>query len=251
MRTPFTAGVCGLCLLVSQVAFADSLDAGRKIITKTNRTLAATQKTIDRLDEKTRAMLDEYNLLGNEIENYRIYNAQLQDIVNSQKEEMTVLEKDIDQLDATSEQIMPFMQRMIDGLETFVASDLPFLPEERQERLARLKANMKRADISVAAKFRQILEAYQVENDYGKTIEAYAGEQDGKQVTFLKVGRIGLYYLSLDRSVCAVWQPDADGFVILEDMAFNRSIMKAIRIAEKQSAPELFFAAVPPAEVRE
>jgi hypothetical protein len=32
---------------------------------------------------------------------------------------------------------------------------------------------MTRADVTNAEKFRRIMEAYQIENDYGNTIEAY------------------------------------------------------------------------------
>ena len=51
--------------------------------------------------------------------------------------------------------------------------DIPFLMEERMERIAFLQDTLDRADVSVAEKFSQVLQAYQVENTYGTTIEAY------------------------------------------------------------------------------
>jgi hypothetical protein len=229
---------------------ADALDKSRQLVTDTNKKLQATQKTIDKADDTITQMLGEYKTTRKEIDNYRIYNGQLEEIVASQADELKLLENDIDKIEATGLEIMPLMQRMIDGLAQFIASDYPFLPEERSDRIARLNASMKRADLSIAAKYRQILEAYQIEIDYGNTLEAYEGDLDPKKVVFLKIGRIGLYYLSLDKEQCAAWDPAQQSWQPLEDMDYKLSIAKAIKIAKKQRAPELFFAAVAPARER-
>ncbi len=229
----------------------DALDESRRIITQTNAQLQTSQQKIDTVDEETRQMLGEYKTAQKEIDNYRVYNGQLQAIVDSQMEEMRQLTEDIDKIEATGLRIMPFMQQMIDGLSHFIDSDYPFLPEERQKRIDRLNADMKRADLSIAAKYRQILEAYQIEIDYGNTLEAYQGNLEGRKVMFLKIGRIGLYYLSLDKQRCAAWDPTRKQWRALTDVDYKRSIDKAIKIAKKQRPPDLFFAAVAPAEERE
>lgn len=226
---------------------ADALDKSRQLINQTNQKLQQTQETIDTTDEAITQMLGEYNSTQKEIDNYRVYNGQLEEIVQSQLAELALLENDIDKIEATGLSIMPFMQQMIDGLAQFIASDYPFLPEERKTRIEHLNANMKRADLSIAAKYRQILEAYQIEIDYGNTLEAYEGERDGKRVVFLKVGRIGFYSMSLDRETCLAWDPHRREWLPLDDMDYKLSIAKAIKIAKKQRAPDLFFAAVAPA----
>ena len=90
------------------------------------------------------------------------------------------------------------IERMIENLDTFISLDIPFLLSEREERLAFLKDTLDRADVSVAEKFSQVLQAYQVENTYGTTIEAYADtiELDGvkRQVDMLKWGRVALVF---------------------------------------------------------
>lgn len=247
--------VISITLLLSVIGVngfaADALDKSRQLITDTNQKLQATQKAIDKADEATAQMLGEYKTTEKEIDNYRVYNGQLEEIVTSQAEELKLLENDIDKIEATGLEIMPLMQRMIDGLEQFIASDYPFLPEERRNRIERLNAGMKRADLSIAAKYRQILKAYQIEIDYGNTLEAYEGDLEEKKVTFLKVGRIGLYYLSLDRETCAAWDSAGRQWRPLDDMDFQLSIAKAIKIARKERAPDLFFAAVAPAKERQ
>lgn len=228
----------------------DKLDQSKKIITKTNNTLQSSQKLIDRRDTKTSQMFDEYKGLQSEIENYRVYNAQLNDIVGSQNQEKDTLQKSISGIEATSQQILPFMAKMIDSLESFIVSDYPFLAVERANRISSLKNNMKRADISVAAKYRQILESYQIELDYGNTIKSYDGNIDGKRVSFLKLGRVGLYYLSFDKTACWAWNLTDSQWQELSDNDYKHSIAKAIKIAKRQKSPDLFFAAIQPAESR-
>lgn len=223
---------------------ADSFDASRNVIRETNETLKASQETINDADTEGEKMFSEYKAVMKEIDNYKVYNRQLADIVKSQETEMAVLQKDIDNIETTRQAVMPFMERMITGLERFIASDLPFLPEERAVRIRMLKENMKRADISIAAKYRQILDAYQIEIDYGKTVESYQGTIDGKKVNFLKVGRIGLYTITPDKKECAAWHPGEGKWQVLDDIDYHLAVTKAINIAKKQRAPDFFFAAV-------
>jgi hypothetical protein len=164
---------------------------------------------------------------------------------------MQLLIDDIDEIASTGWRIMPFMEELINGLSKFIGSDYPFLPEERRTRIEQLNAVMKRADVSIAAKYRQILEAYQIEIDYGNTMEAYEGDLDGRKVVFLKIGRIGLYYLSLDHQHCGAWDMANGQWRNLDDIDYRLAITKAIRIAKKQRSPELFITAVAPAEERE
>ena len=106
---------------------------------------------------------------------------------------MEDLNASMDKVSVIERQITPLMIRMITGLEQFVGLDVPFLKDERAKRISSLKQMMDRADINSSEKFRRLLEAYQVEVDYGRTIEAYTALQsvDGqeREVDFLRIGR--------------------------------------------------------------
>ena len=117
--------------------------------------------------------------------------------------------------------------------------DIPFLPEERQFRVAELQTIMERADVSLAEKYRRVLEAYQVETEYGRTIEAYQDELELDErirtVNFLRIGRVGLYYLTLDGQQAGVWD---EGWRPL-DSQYRQAIDKGLKVAKKQLPPDL------------
>ena len=247
----FKPALLSACFALTLLADPAALQQSQTISAKTNTVLKTTQEKIDTLDDERQTMLAEYNVAAREIENYKVYNAQLQAIVDSQHAEMDSVKRQSSEIEVTKREIMPLMERMIDMLERFVADDRPFLPDERAARIASLRESMKRADLSIAAKYRQILEAYQVEIDYGNTMEAYNGDVDGKRVTFLKVGRIGLYYRSFDGSNTAVWETKTKTWQPLKGSDYHIAVAKGIKMARKQHSPELFFVAVDPAEVRQ
>lgn len=218
------------------------LDAATKIKGSTNLEAVKSQKKIDRLADQTQDMLLQYRQTLKKIENAKIYNAQLEKIIAQQIEEKSSIATQIDSLKETNQGIFPLMLKMVDTLKQFVALDVPFLPEEREKRIVDLTTLMDRADISTSEKFRRVLEAYQVENEYGRTIEAYRGIQkrDGKDLTvdFLRVGRVALIYQSLDGKIAALWDKKTAQWVDLGS-EYKRSIREGLAMARKQRAPQL------------
>jgi hypothetical protein len=141
-------------------------------------------------------------------------------------------------------QVMPLMLRMIEGLDQFVELDVPFLLEERRNRVAFLKTLLERSDVTVAEKFRRLLEAYEIENDYGRTIEAYKGtlELDGasREVDFLRVGRVALLYQTVDAEIYGMWDQANRTWAPLPG-EYRNQIRAGIKVARKQVAPNLLM----------
>ena len=146
------------------------------------------------------------------------------------------------------------MSRMLDSLDQFVQLDVPFLPEERAERVANMREMMGRADVTISEKYRRILEGYQVENEYGRTIEAYRGpvNVDGEElsVDFLRIGRLSLLYQTLDGQQSGMWDTESKTWVPLDD-EYRNAIKAGLRMARKQSAPDLIKVPVPAAQAAE
>ena len=200
------------------------------------------QARVDKLAEETRSLLNDYRNVLKEIEGLKIHNERLRRQIARLKRRAIEIEDAIAQVTVTSRQMMPLILRMIDSLEQFVELDVPFHINERRQRIAFLKGNVDRADISVAEKFRQVLEAYKIENEYGRKIDSYKGsvEIDGveRDVNFLRIGRIALLYQTTDADDAGVWDQASRSWVELGG-SYQTPISKGLRIARKEASIDL------------
>jgi hypothetical protein len=178
------------------------------------------------------------------------FNQLQEEQVRSQEEEMASIQRQLVDIDTTNRQLLPLMQRMVDTLARFVELDVPFLIDERTARVDNLKRVMERADVSIAEKYRLILDAYQSELDYGRTIESYEGKgPDGRTVQFARLGRVTLLYRTLDGSEAGYWDAQEKDWV--RDPSYHDAVEQAIRRGNEDGAPELLTVPVPaPQEVR-
>ena len=211
--------------------------------TQTERTLIAqeSQVRVDKVVTQTRSMEDQYRANLKEIDGLKIYNKLLELQIENQERVKVDLEQSIANVAIVNRQIVPVMTRMIDSLEQFIALDVPFLNQERTDRVESLKELMSRQDVTVAEKFRKVTEAYQIENDYGRTIETYKDtlDVDGAilELDFLRIGRISLMYQSVDGKISGVWNQGTQSW---DDASSQRSQIKlGLSIAKKQVPPDL------------
>jgi hypothetical protein len=235
------AGSVLLFPLAFNVAAADLNELVNTVQTN-NKKLSASQQKVNALSDQARKLYDEYKLVVQEKESLQSYNQHVETLVKSQKNELASLQVQLDEIDITSREIIPLLSRMMDSLDKFVQLDIPFLSEERNKRITDLRHMMTRADVTVAEKYRRIMEAYLVELEYGRTIEAYESELEEnaktRSVNFLRVGRIFLAYQTPDKSEMGVWNIVTRQWDAL-DSDYQASISKGLRIANRQAAPDL------------
>ncbi len=225
-------------------AQATTLDDVFNVVELINEQARASQGQIDALAEETRELYHDYKTVLKEIEGLRVYNRQLERQISNQNNEMDQLSNSIDRVTVIERQITPLMLRMIDGLEQFVELDLPFLIEERRGRIERLREIMERADVAVSEKFSQVLRAYQIENEYGRTMEAHSRtitvEGTERIVDMLKMGRVALVYQTSDGEETGMWdQQERRWHPISEE--FATPVRNGIRMARKQLAPNMLI----------
>lgn len=241
-----TLAVSAASVVALSQALEGSADAQsmKKVITTTeasNKDGAKFQGQVDGLHSDTTSMLGEYEAVLQQTEALSAYNAQLAKLVTSQEEELSSLTEQIGRVTVVSRALTPMMLNMIEALGEFVALDLPFLPEERKNRVARLEKLMDQSDVSESEKYRQIVEAYQIETDYGRTIERYKGEVEvegaERTVDFLRVGRVALIFQSLDGDLVGHFNPKTRAFETL-DSSHRAAIRYGMRVAGKQRAPD-------------
>lgn len=244
MKLVNTLLMAGALLANVAVAQEDALKPVVDEAAKINESAAKSQEKIDSITDQIDNKLQAFKTLNKEIEGLEVYNNQLRKQIANQEQEMADLNAAIDEVSVIERQITPLMIRMIDGLAQFVELDVPFLPEERSNRIADLKSMMDRADVAASEKFRRVMEAYQIEMDYGRTLEAYSGIHmiDGQErdVDFLRLGRTTLVYQTRDASRQGVWNKQTRQWEEL-DSSYRTQLTKGLRMAKKQLAPDLLM----------
>lgn len=224
-------------------ASATTLSDIFQVAEQMNQAAIRSQSKIDALTEETRKLLNDYKTVLKEIEGLRVYNNQLRKQIGNQEKEMAALAKSIDEVTVIERQITPLMLRMIDGLEQFVSLDMPFLIREREDRVDRLREMMDRADVAVSEKFSQVLRAYQIENEYGRTMETYGDtiEIGGteRNVDILKVGRIALLYQTPDGEETGMYNKNSNSYEPVDDK-YQASVRQGIRMARQQATQDMF-----------
>lgn len=236
-------GLVLLSLLLSISCYsADNLTPSIDLQVQSDKATAESQKKIDKLADETSGLAAEYRAVLRQIDSITRYNQQLEKLVTSQTGEIDSLKSQSQSLDITQRDILPLILRMLDTLEKFVALDIPFLPDERQQRLASLRSLMDRADVSISEKYRRVMESYQIETEYGRTLESYQGTLNNtdnpRTVEFLRIGRVALLYMTLNGSEVGHWNQLTKQFEPL-GKRYRQSVAQGIRIAQKQAAPEL------------
>ena len=193
------------------------------------------------IDDTTNGIVQEFRQNYQQLKDLTIYNDQLEILIDRQERKMDRVEQDIARISSLTRSVMPLMFKMIDALDTFVELDTPFLIDERRNRVANLRNLMNNPEASPAEKYRKIAEAYEIENEYGRTIEAYTGkissDQD-KTVNFLRIGRNSYVYQTLDGDEQAVWSQSRGEWKGLSG-SYRLPIQVGIRIANEQAAPDL------------
>ena len=246
--------VCAISLAFGSSVFAQAqVEDAVRAQTETLQTSIEIQNRINALDDETREMLNEYRQTMTQVTDLTAYNEQLEGLVATQRVELADFERQFQEIEVTKRRILPLIVRMIDVLGEFVAIDIPFLEDERDLRIAELKKLMARPEVPTSEKYRRTTEAYQIELEYGHTIEAYEGEVDmdgeNRTVNFLRFGRLGLYYMTLDGKEIGFWDSAQDQWVVLPD-EYRQTLDRGIRIARKQLPPDLIRLPVPAPENR-
>ena len=238
-RSLLFAAIVGL---VPGTAFADRTDDIVNLGLSRTKAGAASQVRIDDISEKTEKVIASYHQERKNVETLKKFNERLRRTIQAQEIAKGKIERSIEDASLIERQIVPLMLSMIDGLEKFIAADLPFKLEERNARVERIKGYLTNANISAAERFRQVLEAYAIESDYGQSVDTFVSELelDGskKTVNVLQVGRAGLYYLTTDGSESGYFDKENRSWTQL-DSSHNEGISHSIRMTLGKETKDL------------
>ncbi len=211
------------------------------------------QATVDALSAENRRLLEDYRGELRIVRGLEDYVAMLDQQLTAQDEEIAALEQSIGDVAVIERQILPLLARMLDSLERFIRLDVPFLLPEREARVGRLRAMLARSDVTTAEKARRVFEAYQVESDFGRTIEAYKAKIDpgggSVDADMLRIGRVGLYYRTIGDGRLGYWNTEQGQWASLPNSPYRRLVEQGLRVARQEIAPELVSIPLVPSEV--
>ena len=200
------------------------------------------QTIVSNLSDETQDLLGQYRLVLQQIDRLVAYNDYVERLIVDQEAQIIDIRKQLDQFALIERGIVPLMLDSIDTLDKFIELDVPFLLEERKARVARLRTIMDLSDVTVSEKYRQIMDAYQIETTYGRDIEAYTGllEIDGesRQVDFLRIGRTSLTYQTPDQEETGFWNKQTGQWEKLPNK-YQNYVTQGLRVARKQVTPNI------------
>ena len=134
---------------------------------------AKSQAKIDATESDTDKLINEFKVVSKQVEGLKLYNAQKRIQIQAQLDLMDKYDEQLVQVVVMQRQIPPLAQRMLEGLEKYVNLDTPFHIEERKQRLDLVRASLSNPKVTASEQVRQILEAYNIEAEYGRKLDAY------------------------------------------------------------------------------
>jgi hypothetical protein len=229
----------GVAASSSATSIDDILDVGKQ------RTAEAktSQAKIDRLADETRDLLSDYKTVMKQVDGLRVYNARLERQIANQERRITDIDDSIAEAAVIQRQIPPLVGRMLDGLEQFINLDMPFDLGTRLGNIEAVRSNLDRSDVTSAEAFRQVLELYSIELQYGRGIESYPDTISvngvDREVDILRVGRVSLVYQTKDGAETGAWNTSTQSWEALSSGDYASAVRKGVRIAKKQATIEL------------
>jgi hypothetical protein len=228
-----------------EVNMENVLEVGRE-----NQKLSAnSQERIDQTERQTDKIVNEYKVVSKQVEGLKLYNEQKRIQIQAQLDLMDKLDNQLTQVVVIQRQIPPLAQKMLDTLETFISLDTPFRKEERRERVDLVRSSLAKPKVTASEQVRQVLEAYNIEAEYGRKIDTYEDElSDGTVVNILVIGRIGMFYQTKDERTSGRWNNETGEWEELSS-SYRKPIRDAIRIAKKLAPTDMLMMPVVKGEV--
>jgi hypothetical protein len=226
-------------LLLTCLSFpllASEMEAVLEVGRDNSELSAASQERIDATETATDKIVNEWKVVSKQVEGLKLYNAQKRIQIQAQLDLMDKYDEQLVQVVIMQRQIPPLAQRMLEGLEKYISLDTPFHLEERLERVDLVRASLSNPKVTASEQVRQILEAFNIEAEYGRKLDAYEDtvvlDDQEVVVNILRVGRLGMFYQTKDERQTGFWNPDSNSWEELSGN-YRTQIRDGIRMAQK------------------
>ena len=240
-----------ICMIISVSGLLSSSDMESVLeVGRDNQLLSAkSQDNIDATERMTDKIVNEWKAVSKQVEGLKLYNEQKRIPIQAQLDLMDKLDDQLVQVVVMQRQIPPLAQRMLESLESFIALDTPFRIEERQNRIDLVRSSLAKPKVTASEQVRQVLEAYNIEAEYGRKIDTYESTLlDGTVVNILVIGRIGMFYQTKDEQSSGRWNNETNTWDELPG-SYRKPIRNGIRMAKKLAPTDMLMMPVIKGEV--
>ena len=240
--------VAGAALaLVAAGAAHAQLDQALQTAQRSTQEGAQAQGQIDQIGDEAQDLEREYLALREQIESQRVFVEQQQVFLRSQENEISSLQAQIDRVSTIERDLTPMLLEMYVALEAFIAQDLPYKLDQRQDRLAEIEDMLGEASIPPAEKYRVLLNAFEIEAAAGRSLskysEAFTRNGAPEEAEILQIGRIAMVRRFNDGTT-EIMTKDNQTWRAVPGSA-TADLDRAYRIAEEVTTPDVFAAPLP------
>lgn len=245
MRTLF---ITCLLLFLSSVAISagseqDNAPARiKKKVTSTIDVRQETQKKEDVWASQKGKLTARYRSLQANLKYLKKVKTKTEQMLRAQEKQVAETERMIKESARVGEELQSYLVLVVERLEERIEKDIPFLLEEREERLASIKEVLALPDKPLAEKYRRVMEALQIEAEYGRTVEVYQdtinfGDRS-RLFDVLRAGRLSLFCRTTDGKLAGIFNQVNHKWVVLPSK-YRRDVGKGIEIANRERSVDL------------
>lgn len=241
-----TSLMAGAAVLIAAGAAQAQLDTALNVARQSTEAGAQAQSQIDTLADQADDAEREFLAIQEQIQSQEVFLQQQRVFLRSQENELLSLERQLERVETIERDLTPMLLEMYVQLEAFIQADLPFQMDDRMDRLADIEDALGDPLIPPAEKYRLLLNAYEIESSYGRSLRAYTEEIDvdgaAELAEFLQIGRVALIRrvagdISMMTKDNQEWRP------VPGSMATD--VQRAWRIANELTTPDVFPAPLP------
>lgn len=244
IRTTLAAGAAAAAFAGAGQA---QLDEALNVARQSTQDGAQTQAQIDDIADRTDDLEREYLAILQQVEDQRVFVEQQRVFLQSQENELTELNRQLERVDTIERELTPMLLEMFVALEDFINSDIPFQTDMRMARLADIEGLLGDSQVSAAEKYRRLLNAYEIEASYGRSLRSYSEEvmrgDTPTEASILQIGRVAIIRRFGDGTMEMRTKDNPDWRPV--PGAFATEVQRAFRIANEVTTPEVFTAPLP------
>ncbi|MFP4285156.1 MAG: DUF3450 domain-containing protein [Desulfovermiculus sp.] len=202
----------------------------------------AVQKEVQAWSEEKRALVQEILSMQTEKKWLELQNEQHAAYIEQKENSIDRLEEQEEVAKSLRMELEPYLSEVVDKLEARVEADLPFLPQEREDRLQFIEQSLTEYGVSLSERLRRVLEAVSVEAGYGTSVEVNDRELDidgsPVQAQVVRLGRVGLLYVTPDGGSAGMWDRKEQEWKSL-DQDRAKEVQKTVDIIQERRVAEL------------